>query len=306
MSNQWKGYLALLVATVAMSNVYIFSKAALLELSLPQFGVFWFGFALIWNLLYLIFSRKVKLLNIKNRQTIKVLIQLGLIEIIATTGFFAAIKIMDHPANVSFLANIEPVYVIFLGFWILREQLKPIEIFGAVLTILGAFVISYKPNWDLSQNFLLGLLLIIAYTFIFALGKIISKKNIKLINPNILTINRTIFLWVFALIVFITSGESIKISNLSLFNTLLGSLLGPFLSSLSFYFALQYITATKASLFGSFRSFLILITSYLYFGILPLWYQIFGGVLTVIGVVIITLSKQTSKSSLTQKPINHL
>ena len=45
MRSEVKGYIAVLVATIAMSNVYIFSKAALNELSLVKFGVYWFGFA---------------------------------------------------------------------------------------------------------------------------------------------------------------------------------------------------------------------------------------------------------------------
>ena len=40
MKPEWKGYIAVFIATLAMSNVYVFSKAALQELSLAQFGVF--------------------------------------------------------------------------------------------------------------------------------------------------------------------------------------------------------------------------------------------------------------------------
>ena len=176
MKAEWKGYLGVFVAVLAMSNVYIFSKAALQELSLAQFGVFWFGFALLWNIINILVSKNFKtLIQTKKKQRI-ILLQLGLIEIVATTGFFAAIKIMPNPATVSFLANIGPVYVTLLGFWMLKEHLNKYEIFGGVLTLIGAFIISYKPNWDLNKDFLWGLLIIVTYTFIFAVGKIISKK----------------------------------------------------------------------------------------------------------------------------------
>ena len=219
-------------------------------------------------------------------------------EIIATTGFFAAIKVMHNPANVSFLANIGPVYVIILGYWLLKEKLSRFEIMGAILTLIGAFVISYKPNWDFDQNFLLGLGLIMVYTFVFALGKIISKKNIKEINPSVLTINRVIFLFIFSLSIFFIQGESFTISNTALLNTILGSLLGPLLAAGAGYYAIQFIPASKASLLGTFKGFLVLITAYLYFGIFPLWYQVIGGGLTVSGIVIIALSKQIKNRKL--------
>ena len=49
-----RGYILTLIATIAMSNVFIFSKAALKEVELIQFGFYWFGFAILWNLIYAI------------------------------------------------------------------------------------------------------------------------------------------------------------------------------------------------------------------------------------------------------------
>lgn len=298
MKAEWKGYLGVFIATLAMSNVYIFSKAALQELSLIQFGVLWFGFALIWNIIYLSLSKNLKnFLKTKKAQKL-ILLKLGLIEIVATTGFFAAIKIMHNPATVSFLANIAPVYVILLGVFFLKEKLSNWEIVGAVLTLVGAFVISFKPNFDFDNDFLWGLLIIVLYTFVFAVGKVLSKKHIKDIHPSVLTINRVIFLFAFSLIMMFAYGESLVLTQTALFNTFLGSLLGPMLAALSSYYAIQFISASKASLLGTFKGFLVLITSYLYFGIFPLWYQVAGGGLTILGVVLITLAKQVQKNKL--------
>ncbi len=295
MKAEWKGYLGVFIAVLAMSNVYIFSKAALRELSLAQFGVFWFGFALLWNITNILVSKNFKVLIQTKKKQRLILLKLGLIEIVATTGFFAAIKIMPNPATVSFLANIGPVYVTLLGFWLLKEHLSKYEIFGGILTLIGAFIISYKPHWEVNTNFLWGLLIIVTYTFIFAIGKIISKKNIKEINPSVLTLNRVVFLFIFSLIIFFIQGHNFEISNQALLNTFIGSLLGPLLAALAGYYAIQFIPASKASLLGTFKGFLVLLTSYLYFGIFPLWYQVLGGAFTVLGVVLITLAKQFKK-----------
>ena len=48
-NNTVKGYLFVVVSVLAMANVYIFSKASLNLVNLSQFGVYWFGFAIIYN-----------------------------------------------------------------------------------------------------------------------------------------------------------------------------------------------------------------------------------------------------------------
>ena len=48
-SDQFKGYLFAILATVSFSNVYIFSKAALNEVHLIQFGFYWFLIAMLLN-----------------------------------------------------------------------------------------------------------------------------------------------------------------------------------------------------------------------------------------------------------------
>jgi len=65
-SNNTKGVLLAIAGALAVSNVYIFSKAALNEIHLAQFGFYWFGLGIIWNLIYIISFGKYKLFfNIK-------------------------------------------------------------------------------------------------------------------------------------------------------------------------------------------------------------------------------------------------
>ncbi len=292
MKNEWKGYMGVLVASLAMSNVYIFSKAALNELSLAQFGMLWFGFSLFWNMGYLWLTGRYKKVMIVTKPQLKILFQLGIIEIIGTTGFFTAIKLLPNPTTVSFLGNIGPIYVTLLGYWFLKERLTRFEIIGGLLTLTGAFVISYRPNWDLPHDFIIGLIVIATYTLVYAVGKIISKKHIKEIHPETYTLSRSVYLFLFATLFFIFNGEAFNFSQSAVTHALAGALLGPFLASLADYYAIQYIDASKASILGSFKGFLVLITSYLYFGLWPYWYQILGGTLTVLGVILITTSKQ--------------
>ena len=112
-SKNIKGYFFVLIATLAMSNVYIFSKAALKEVDISKFGFYWFGFALLWNIIFLIYSKKG--LNFNLKENFRILILLGFLEIISTSFFFLAINFFVNPALVSFLTNIGPVFVTILS-----------------------------------------------------------------------------------------------------------------------------------------------------------------------------------------------
>jgi len=121
-SNKFKGYLFAIIATFALSNVYIFSKAALNELHLFQFGFYWFGFALIWNNLFIGFRKKK--LNLKQlpKKSWYAVSANVFFEVIGTILFFTGINIMDNPTIVSFLVNIGPVFMLIMGFIFLNER----------------------------------------------------------------------------------------------------------------------------------------------------------------------------------------
>ncbi len=123
-----RGYILALFATIAMSNVYIFSKAALKEVELIQFGFYWFGFAIIWNMVYAIPKKKYSNLSKLKSKDLSFLIVIGLLELAGTTLFFMAINIVENPAIVSFLANMTPIFVTIFGILLLKERFNKIEL----------------------------------------------------------------------------------------------------------------------------------------------------------------------------------
>jgi len=68
-TNTTKGFLLAFISVIALSNVYIFSKAALTEVKIAQFGVYWFGFGLLWILIFAWYKKTfqiIKNLTLKN------------------------------------------------------------------------------------------------------------------------------------------------------------------------------------------------------------------------------------------------
>ncbi len=195
-----KGYLSAFIATLALSNVYIFSKAALNEVNLYQFGFYWFGFAIIWNIIY---SFSIGHFNTVKRPTgfqIWNFFGIGIVEVIATTAIFIAINIIPNPTIPALIRNIEPVLIVFLAILFLKEKYNKIEIIGVVITILGTIVISYNTNTTIKSFFIPGVGFMLISSVFYAIRTIWSKKVIHHFSALSLNLNKIAFLFIVALI----------------------------------------------------------------------------------------------------------
>ncbi|MFK5982108.1 MAG: DMT family transporter [Flavobacteriaceae bacterium] len=295
-SNSLKGFLLALISVIAVSNVYLFSKVALKEVSLPQFGTYWFGFGLLWILIFA-FIRKdfYKFKELSNKCYV-VLIILGFFEVIGTYFFFKAIATIPNPTIVSFIGNIAPAFTISLSFLILKERFNSLEFWGILVTLSGAFIISFKGN-GVADMFINGAQYILYSSFFGAINAVIVKKKIKKIHPIILTINRSFFMLLFSLIAVYYLQESLEISNKAFVNIVIGSLLGPFLTVVVGYFALQFIPLSRKAIIMSTRGLFVLVGSYLYFGEFPNIIALLGGGVTIIGVLLIAFGKMNLVNS---------
>ncbi|MDC9723203.1 MAG: DMT family transporter [Urechidicola sp.] len=300
-SNSVKGFLLAFVSVIAVSNVYIFSKVALNEVSLPQFGVYWFTFGLLWILLYTWYKKTFVLFKSLARSCYLVLIFLGLIEVISTYFFFKAIYTISNPSIVSFIGNIAPALIITLSFFILKERFNSLEFWGILLAITGAFIISYKGSSGVDDMFIDGAQYVLYASLLNAINAVIIKKKIEKIHPTVLTINRSMFLLLFSIIALIVLKESLAIPFNALKNIFIGSLLGPFLTVIAGYLALQYIPLSRKAIITSTRGLFVLQGSYLYFGEFPNTIALIGGAVTIIGVLLIAFGKIRFQKALKAK-----
>jgi len=123
-----------------------------------------------------------------------------------------------------------------------------------------------------------------------------AKSRIRDIHPGILTLNRVVFLFVFALGAMLFRGESFIVPRQAGINMAIGSLLGPFLTGLSQYSALKYIEASRTMIIQSTRSLFVLVGSMIYLSILPEMLQLTGGIITIVGVIVMTWGKMRFKT----------
>lgn len=280
-----------MIATISFSNVYIFSKAALNEVSLAQFWLYWFAIGVIFNFLFSFRNGSFKLLKGKTTKELRVFIFLGFLELATTTTFFISLRIIPDPAVASFLGNMFVVFLVLMGVVMLKERFTFIESIGVLLTIGGAFAVGYKGGSSIKELFVAGTGFVLINSFLAAFTSIIAKKAIKRFNPSLVNFNRTFFLFLFAVLYFIISDDQLSIPLSALKNITIGALLGPVTGILTIYYSFKYIEASRSSVIQGLKGVFVLIGSYVYFGSLPQRVQLVGGIVSVIGVMIMSLSK---------------
>ena len=240
--------------------------------------------------LFAFFNKKLGQISRLTKKQIIIFLTLGGLEIATTTLFFLSIHIIPDPAVTSFLGNMFPVMVMLGGIFILHEKFGPIEIFGGFLALSGAFVISYSGGSTLETMFIKGTGVVFFNAAFATTATLVVKTQVKKLSPELLNLNRSIWLLLFSVIMFFVMGESVVYSANAIKNTVIGGLL-EFVAILTVYYSYKHIEASRSSIVQSLKGIVVLIVSFLVFGILPLQHQLVGGIITVVGVLIMALAQ---------------
>ncbi len=222
---------------------------------------------------------------------------IGILELGAASTLFLAIQLAENPTIVSFLSNATPLFVTILGIRFLGERFNFIEGVGIMLTIGGVVLITYTRNTTFAQFFGDGSGWILVSSIFLSISIIFAKSNIKNLHPAILTLNRVVFLLTFGVIAMIVRGESLAIPGTAVVNLAVGSFMGPFLTGLAQYSALKFIEASRTMIIQATRGLFVMIGSMIYLSILPTSLQIIGGLITILGVIVMTWGKIRLKKS---------
>ena len=290
-SQEWKGYVYALVGTIAFSSLYVFSKAGLNRVELAQFGFYYFGCGFLLNLVFVVTSGKCIQLRGIPKSVIGLLIVLGIIDILSNITFFMAIQAIPDPSITSFLGNLFPVFMTLLAISFLKERFSLIEAVGAGMAIAGAFIISYSGELDWRKFFIPGTGLVVLNTFFAAMVSIIVKKNVKKASPEVFNLNSNGWIFLFFVGYFLWSGQSVVIPVVAFQNIALGAFFGSFVALLSFFYSYRYITASRSSIIQSLKGIFVLIIAYFYLDKFPLAVQLWGGGITVAGVLLMTMAQ---------------
>ena len=87
--------------------------------------------------------------------------------------------------------------------------------------------------------------------------------------------------------------QSLVIDTQPLTSIFIGSLLGPFLTVIAGYLALQYIPLSQRAIINSTRGLFVLLGAYLYFNEFPRPIALIGGLITIVGLLLIAFGKRS-------------
>ena len=290
-SEEWKGYVWALVGTISFSSLYVFSKAGLNQVDLAQFGLYYFGTGFLLNVLFSVFSGKVKEIRSLSKKVMGLLLILAAIDLASNVTFFLAIRAIADPSVTSFLGNLFPVFLTSLSIIFLKDRFTWLEALGGSLAIAGAFVISYTGELDWNKFFIPGTGLVVINTLLAATFSVIVKKNVQKASPEVFNLNSSGWIFLSFLGYFLWSGQPMRIPVNAFQNIALGAFFGAFLGLLSFYYSYRYIAASRSSIIQSLKGIFVLIIAYFFFGNFPLSIQLLGGGITILGVIVMTMAQ---------------
>ncbi len=279
-------------AAIALAASFVFSKSVLNQISLFHFGVIWFTLGVIWNSTWFFLRREYRNLKDQFWKKTAVALSIAVFEGAATGLFYMAINAMKNPAVVSFIGNVGPVFVTLLGLTLLRERFRKTQLIGIILTLLGLFVINYREGGFAGFTDP-GALFVIGASFLFAVATISGRKYRHYLNPAYMSLIRSLLLAVVMGILFVKQGEGglFDISAATWRDFVLGSLLETMIVIVFAYQALKMIEATKTSLIIGSKGVWALIFAWIFLGVFPNGFQLAGGLITLLGVALITWDK---------------
>lgn len=287
----FKGYVLAGLAALSVSLVYVFSKKALNVTPLFTFGFWWFLMSFLYNLGWVIYTRRIRLLRLYESKKIRILFIIGFLEFLASITFYQSLHEISNPAVVSFLVNTIPVFVTLLSIPLLNERFNIFEALGMIITMGGAFMLSYSGKFTLDGLLIKGAYLTILSCVISAMSLVVAKKNIKKIDPYLISFTRSGILSSLYFVGMISLSPTMQISVPALINCALGAFFGPFLASILQYNAFKYIEVSKESLIQNAHGVFVVISAFLIMNIMPAAIQIIGGIVAITGVSIMVFGK---------------
>ncbi|MGW8316266.1 MAG: DMT family transporter [Bacteroidales bacterium] len=289
--NQTTGHLYALAAALALSGSFIFSKSALNQLSMAQFGLVWFSLGVLWNGIWFFMRKDFRKLRGNFMKKLGVALVIAVLEGVATGLFYMAIKAMENPAVVSFIGNVGPVFVTIMGITLLRERFRRNQLLGILITIIGIFVINYRSGGFAGFRDA-GSIYVIAASLLFAGATIFGRWKQQWLEPGWMSLIRTTLLALAMWVWILDSGQMPRLTPVLWRDLALGSILETLIVIVFAYQSLKLIEATKTSLIISSKGVWTLILAWVFLGVFPTWVQLSGGILTLVGVWLITWNRR--------------
>jgi drug/metabolite transporter (DMT)-like permease len=193
------------------------------------------------------------------------------------------------PVNAAFLVQFTAVFTILFGVAFFKERFTKKEGAGILVAVAGVFVLAYG-NLTLE---IVSTLVLLAAALFFASANTLSKAYVKNVNPVSLAGGNAMFVFLFVFAFAILSGRlETAFPSVTLVYAFLGAVTGVVLSFALFFKALQVFEVSKTATIRTIEPFLTAVFSFAILALTPTTNQLAGGIVIVIGVATLSLTKE--------------
>lgn len=220
------------------------------------------------------------------RSNLRFFLAIGLLVATSTTFNYVAVGYID-PGTASLLAQSATVFALGFSIFWLREKLTGLEIIGALIALIGVFVISFQPGDYLR----LGSLLVLASAFMYALHAAIVKRHGGQMDFGNFFLFRVASVTGFLLLFTSIRGQLIWPSWEAWRFLILAGTIDVVFSRVLYYLALRRLQMSFHTIILTLSPVITIIWSLILFSEKPTAQSFVGGAAVILGVVIVTWGK---------------
>ena len=210
---------------------------------------------------------------------------IGLLVAAATGLNYIAVGYID-PGTAAMLAQTATIFALALSVIWLREHLSSVEILGAILALVGVFIISFQPGDYLR----LGSLMILASAFMYALHAAIVKRHGGDMEFSNFFLWRVVSTTAFLLLFTTARGPWVWPGREAWIIIIVAGTVDVVISRVLYYLALRRLKMSIHTIILTLSPVLTVLWSVLLFSERPSMQALLGGVAVILGVVIVSAS----------------
>lgn len=276
----------LLMTTLLIVDSLHFIFARLLVPYLPGVTAAFFVLAVASFEIALFMGVRRKIHFATFRLNYRFFLAIGVLVAASTALNYEAVSFID-PGTASLLAQTTTLFALGLSILWLRERLAPIEIVGALIALIGVFVIAFQPG----DYFRLGAILVLASAFMYALHAAIVKKHGGGLDFGNFFLFRVISVSAFLLIFTLGSRQFIWPAREAWLLLLLVGTVDVVFSRVLYYLALRRLQMSFHTIILTLSPVITILWSLVLFGERPTAIGLIGGLAVLTGVAVVTVSR---------------
>lgn len=210
---------------------------------------------------------------------------IGLLVATATSLNYIAVGYID-PGTAAMLAQTATVFALALSVIWLKEHLSSVEILGALLALVGIFIISFQPG----DYIRLGSLMVLASAFMYALHAAIVKRHGGDMEFSNFFLWRVASTTAFLLLFTTVRGQWVWPGREAWLIIIVAGTVDVVISRVLYYVALRRLKMSLHTIILTLSPVLTVLWSVLLFSVRPTIQALIGGAAVILGVVIVTAS----------------